>query len=150
MASSSSAKKVILISNNGQKFEVDETVALFSQTVKHLIEVGCIDGGITLHNVDSATLAKVLEYCTHHASNKRFFTKFESKYVEDLIVDRNMLYAAANYLNIKGLLNLTCQAVSDMIIGKTVEKIRETFNIKNDFTEEEEAVMRAENSWAFE
>ena len=57
---------------------------------------------------------------------------------------------AANYLNIKGLLDLTCQTVADMIKGKTPEEIRKTFNIKNDFTPEEEEEVRRENQWAFE
>lgn len=41
------------------------------------------------------------------------------------------LAQAANYLNIKSLLDLTCQTVADMIKGKTPEEIRKTFNIKN-------------------
>lgn len=57
---------------------------------------------------------------------------------------------AANYLNIKALLDLTCQTVADMIKGKTPEEIRTTFNIKNDFTPEEEEEVRRENQWAFE
>jgi len=57
---------------------------------------------------------------------------------------------AANYLDIKGLLDLTCQTVADMIKGKTPEEIRKTFNIKNDFTPEEEEEVRRENQWAFE
>ena len=64
----------------------------------------------------------------------------------------NLLYypQAANYLNIKSLLDLTCQTVADMIKGKTPEEIRKTFNIKNDFTPEEEEEVRRENQWAFE
>ena len=57
---------------------------------------------------------------------------------------------AANYLDIKSLLDLTCQTVADMIKGKTPEEIRKTFNIKNDFTPEEEEEVRRENQWAFE
>lgn len=59
-------------------------------------------------------------------------------------------FQAANYLNIKSLLDLTCQTVADMLKGKTPEEIRKTFNIKNDFTPEEEEEVRRENAWAFE
>jgi S-phase kinase-associated protein 1 len=37
-----------------------------------------------------------------------------------------------------------------MIKGKTSEEIRETFNIVNDFSPEEEEEIRRENQWAFE
>ena len=57
---------------------------------------------------------------------------------------------AANFLNIKGLLDLTCQSVADLIKGKSPEDIRKTFNIRNDFTPEEEAAVRKENQWAFD
>ncbi|XP_056691744.1 SKP1-like protein 1A [Spinacia oleracea] len=60
------------------------------------------------------------------------------------------LILAANYLDIKSLLDLTCQTVADMIKGKTPEDIRKIFHIKNDFTEKEEAEIRKENQWAFE
>ncbi|XP_028084096.1 uncharacterized protein LOC114285257 [Camellia sinensis] len=52
---------------------------------------------------------------------------------------------AANYLNIKSLLDLTCQTVVDMIKGKTPEEIWKTFNIKNDFSADEEEEVRREN-----
>jgi S-phase kinase-associated protein 1 len=54
---------------------------------------------------------------------------------------------AANYLDIKPLLDVTCKTVSNMIKGKTPEEIRKTFNIKNDFTPEEEEAIRKENEW---
>ena len=60
------------------------------------------------------------------------------------------LLLAANYLNIKSLLNLLCDVVAAKIRGKSPEEIRTIFNIKNDFTPEEEAEVRRENQWAFE
>ena len=45
---------------------------------------------------------------------------------------------------------LCCQTVADIIKGKTPEEIRAYFNIKNDFTPEEEEEVRRENQWAFE
>lgn len=57
---------------------------------------------------------------------------------------------AANYLNIKGLLDLTCRTVANMMQGKSPEEIRALFNIVNDYTPEEEAEVRRENQWAFD
>ena len=60
------------------------------------------------------------------------------------------LILAANYLDIKGLLNIGCKVVARMIQGKSPEEIRKTFNIKNDFTPEEEEQIRKENEWCNE
>ena len=65
-------------------------------------------------------------------------------------VDQGTLFElilAANYLDIKALLDLTCKTVANMIKGKTPEEIRKTFNIKNDFSPEEEEQVRKENEW---
>ena len=153
---------VTLISSDHERFEVPEAAATMSQTIRHMIEDGCTDGGIPLPNVTGSILAKVLEYCNKHAaasaggegssssSDKEELVKFDKAFVE---VDQATLFdliLAANYLNVKGMLDLTCQTVADMIKGKSVEEIRQTFNIKNDFTPEEEAEIRKENQWAFD
>ncbi|GAV74714.1 Skp1 domain-containing protein/Skp1_POZ domain-containing protein [Cephalotus follicularis] len=151
-----SSKKFTLMSSDGESFEVDEAVAVESQTIKHMIEDNCADNGIPLPNVTSKILAKVIEYCKKHVETPKSEDRgavneaFDEEFVK---VDQATLFAlilAANYLNIKGLLDLTCQTVADMIKGKTPEEIRETFNIKNDFTPEEEEEVRRENQWAFE
>ncbi len=117
------------------------------------------DNGIPLPNVTSKILSKVIEYCKKHVEAPKpeersgvdeelkawdaDFVKVDQATLFDLIL-------AANYLNIKSLLDLTCQTVADMIKGKTPEEIRKIFNIKNDFTPEEEEEVRRENQWAFE
>nr|XP_043624853.1 SKP1-like protein 1B [Erigeron canadensis] len=160
--STSSKKMIVLKSSDGETFEVEEIVALESQTIKHMIEDDCADTSIPLPNVSSKILSKVIEYCKKHvessssenkddkASSEDDLKSFDSEFVK---VDQGTLFdliLAANYLNIKSLLDLTCQTVADMIKGKTPEEIRKTFNIKNDFTPEEEEEVRRENAWAFE
>ncbi|KAF7129298.1 hypothetical protein RHSIM_Rhsim10G0207900 [Rhododendron simsii] len=155
---STASKKITLKSSDGEAFEVEEVVALESQTIKHMIEDDCADSVIPLPNVTSKILAKVIEYCKKHVETPKTedrsaedelktwdaeFVKVEQPVLFDLIL-------AANYLNIKSLLDLTCQTVADMIKGKTPEEIRKTFNIKNDFTPDEEEEVRRENQWAFE
>ncbi|XP_073106626.1 SKP1-like protein 1 [Elaeis guineensis] len=65
-------------------------------------------------------------------------------------VDARTLAKAADYLEIKGLLDLACEQVANMIRGKHVEEIRKTFNIKNDFTPKEEEEIRKQHPWLFE
>ncbi|KAJ3326617.1 Skp1- protein [Blyttiomyces sp. JEL0837] len=69
---------------------------------------------------------------------------------EFMQVDQGTLFElilAANYLDMKNLLDLGCKTVANMIKGKSVEEIRKTFNIVNDFTPEEEEQIRKENEW---
>ncbi|CAI9104796.1 OLC1v1003558C1 [Oldenlandia corymbosa var. corymbosa] len=158
----STSKNIVLKSSDGETFEVEEAVALESQTIKHMIEDNCADNSIPLPNVTSKILAKVIEYCKRHVdaakaaegtaekTSDEDLKSFDADFVK---VDQGTLFdliLAANYLNIKSLLDLTCQTVADMIKGKTPEEIRKTFNIKNDFTPEEEEEVRRENAWAFE
>ncbi|ONH95168.1 hypothetical protein PRUPE_7G054500 [Prunus persica] len=152
-------KKITLKSDDNQTFEVEVAVAMQLQTIKHMVEDDCADDAIPLPNVTSSALAKVIEYCKKHheedadVNNKEslkswmlsppLFVKVDLSKLFDLIL-------AANYLDIKSLLDLTCQTVADMIKDKTPEEIRVIFNIENDFTPEEEKEIRKENEWAFE
>ncbi|GKD11584.1 SKP1-like protein 1A, partial [Tanacetum coccineum] len=110
------------------------------------------DAAIPLPNVKSGILSKVIEYCKKHVKApdtedkiaKEDLKAFDAEFVK---VDQNTLFdliEAANYLNVKSLLDLTCQTVAEMIKGKTPEKIRKKFNIKNDYTREEEEAVRRE------
>ncbi|XP_034681193.1 uncharacterized protein LOC117911105 isoform X2 [Vitis riparia] len=150
--------KLTLQSSDGMFFYVDVAVAMESQTIKHMIEDRCADNAIPLPNVTSKILARVIEYCKKHVETP----KAEEHAVNDELrawdadfvkVDQATLFdliLAANYLEIKSLLDLTCQTVADMIRGKTPEEIRKTFLRKHDFTPEEEEEVRRENQWAFE
>lgn len=53
-------------------------------------------------------------------------------------------------MDIKGLLDTACKPLAKMFVNKTVEELRETLNLVNDFTPEEEEQIRKENEWCAE
>ncbi|XP_020572701.1 SKP1-like protein 1A [Phalaenopsis equestris] len=149
--------KVTLKSSDGDMFVVEEAVARESQSILHMLQDGCGDGVIPLPNVNTKILSKVIEYCEKHSrsgsSDDKRVEELKNWDADFVKVDQATLYElmlAANYLNITGLLDLTCKTVADMINDKTPEEIRRTLNIKNDFTPEEEAAVRRENFWALD
>ncbi|CAN0930095.1 SKP1-like protein 4 [Linum grandiflorum] len=118
-------------------------------------------GAIPLDYVTGSILSKVIKYCRMHTSAiaeadkvrkwDQEFVKVNLMMLFDLIlVDVVYYLKAADYLNIKELLDLTCQKAAHVIFGKTTEEMCKIFNIKNDFTPEEEANIRIENRWAYQ
>ena len=83
----------------------------------------------------------IRDFCCQYDAD--FFEDMEQETVFEVIL-------AANVLSYQPLLDLSCACVASMIKGKSPEEIRQTFNIVNDFTPEEEAQVREENKWCEE
>ncbi|ODQ81863.1 hypothetical protein BABINDRAFT_160094, partial [Babjeviella inositovora NRRL Y-12698] len=161
----SDTPKVIIVSSDNGKFPVEQKVAEKSVLIKKMIEDLAPNGleedfEIPTPNVRSNVLKAVLEWCEHHKDTEfpdeddddtRKITPVDDWDKNFLQVDQEMLYEiilAANYLNIRPLLDAGCKVVAEMIRGKSPEEIRKTFNIVNDFSPEEEAAIKRENEWA--
>ncbi|CAL9248693.1 unnamed protein product [Arabidopsis halleri] len=174
-----SSNKIVLTSSDGESFQVEEVVARKLQIVGHMIEDDCVIKSIPLQNVTGKTLSMVLEYCKKHVDDvvdddvvpesteahdaseetkkkvddveaKKKLDAWDAEFMKDLNMETIFnIILAANYLNVKGLLDLTCQTVADHIKDKTPEEVRVIFNIENDFTPEEEEAIRKENAWTF-
>jgi S-phase kinase-associated protein 1 len=76
-------------------------------------------------------------------------------YVRFISIPQEDLYhliLAANYMDIKPLLDLGCSYIATMIKDKSMDEIRNTFNIANEMTPEEEKALREDpkNKWAEE
>lgn len=124
---------------------------------------------IPVPDTSSETLELVLEYMEHYVNRPVKTLERPLKHPIENLVDKwdleflhNKLHIdkghaslfevmqAANFLNINGLLDLTCGCVANMIRGKNAEQIREMFKIENDFTPGEEERIRTENGWCNE
>lgn len=164
-----STHTTIQISKEGESFTVDVSVAKMSKLVESTIDEDDDDDDdeeqgqeIQLPNVKAVVLAKVIEYCEHYKLEEMtpITTPLKSSKIEDLVqtwyadyvkLEQVLLFelvTAANFMDIKPLLDLTCLAVSVMIKGKSAVELRSIFNLSNEFTPEEEAQVREENKWA--
>ena len=157
-------ESLTLESQDKERFDVAKKVAIMSELVKTVADGDPDETTIPLPNVKGSVLSKVIKYMTYHESNPAKeiekplksgnMAEVVSKWDADFVnVDQELLFElilAANYMDIKPLLDLACAKVASMIKGKTPDQIRKTFNIKNDFTESEEAAVRSENRWAEE
>jgi len=159
-------EKVLLVTSDNEQFQVEPAVAYRSVLIKNMVEdIGESNNPIPLPNVSANVLKKVLEWCDHHKKDPEVpasalddvddsrkktteISDWDQKFIQ---VDQEMLFEiilAANYLDIKPLLDVGCKTVANMIKGKQPEEIRKLFNIVNDFTPEEEAQIKKENEWA--
>jgi S-phase kinase-associated protein 1 len=166
--SSSNEATVNLLSQSGDVFEVPLSVCKMSELVKSMLPDEGEDmeevSDIPLPNVRTEVLQKVIEFCTKYRDDPmdNIEKPLKSSNVSELVgawyanfvnVEQEMLFElilAANFMDIKPLLDLTCATVASLIKGKNPEEIRQTFNIVNDFTPEEEAQVREENKWCEE
>merc|ERR1712199_19428 len=143
-------QEVVLLSKDEREFKLKFGIALMSETIKALssfpededdqADWEVPQAAIPLPPVEGAILAKVIEYCTYHTENKEAKEDERDAWDKKFAgVDDDTLFSlilAANYLDIKPLLDLTCKTVA--------------VNIKNDFTPEEEEEVRKENAWCEE
>uniref|UniRef100_A0A2K6MVN5 S-phase kinase-associated protein 1 n=2 Tax=Rhinopithecus TaxID=542827 RepID=A0A2K6MVN5_RHIBE len=123
-----------VLSSDGEIFDVE--IAKQSVTIKTMLEDLRMDDG----DNDAAPLTNVnvIWWCTHHKNGSPPPKDDDQEFLK---VDQgilSVLLLPANYLDIKGLLDVTRKTVANMIKEKSPEKICKTSNIKNDFTEEEE------------
>lgn len=149
---------IILLSSDNKEIKVEKEAAEKSLLIKNMLEdIEDFESPIPLPNVKYDVLKKVVEWCMHNEDDIIKKNEEEDKNIEInewdkkfINVDQEMLFdiiLAANYLDIKRLLDLGCKSVANMIKGKTADEIRKIFNITNDFTPEEEAQIRKENEW---
>jgi len=161
-ATPETAKKLLLQCSDDQLVEVDPAIVEMSGTLKNMMDDlsdGSDGSSIPVPNVTSKIMQKVIEYCAHHHAHPAPVPSDDRARIDEPIdpwdqefckVDLNTIFElilAANYLDIHQLLDVTCKSIANIIKGKSPEEIRKIFNIKNDFTPEEEEQVRKENEW---
>eukprot|EP00090_Calanus_glacialis_P032823 TRINITY_DN54360_c0_g1_i1.p1 TRINITY_DN54360_c0_g1~~TRINITY_DN54360_c0_g1_i1.p1 ORF type:complete len:163 (+),score=71.73 TRINITY_DN54360_c0_g1_i1:38-526(+) len=154
--------KIKLLSNEGEGFELDTEVAKKSEVIKEMLE-NCDDSSedVPLPTISSDQLRKVVQWLEQHRGdvvmdrlkgedrdyNSDNIPEWDKKFFNLSQVELFDLILAANYLDIKDMLDLLAKSVANMMKGKTAQEIRETFSIDCDLTEEEIEKIQNENEW---
>ncbi|XP_034652154.1 S-phase kinase-associated protein 1 [Drosophila subobscura] len=143
-----------LESSDGVVFDTDAETAKCSGTIRHMLEDCRLEDEveeqplIPVPNVNSTTLQKILSWAQYHRNDVPTAEEDETEkypvcqWDADFLatVDQGTLFElimAANYLDIRALMNAACQTVANMIKGHTSDEIRLIFNIPREATEED-------------
>jgi len=141
------AETLMVETSDGELVDVEKTVATkMSLAIRKKIESAGPNGVIQFDNITARALSKVMEYCHMHTAphivtmEKGMDLKtWDEKFVKLDPGTLCELASAAYHLQIKPLVDLTCQAIAQLLKGKTPAEIRRTFNILYDFQPEDDA-----------
>jgi S-phase kinase-associated protein 1 len=136
---------ITLVSKEGDKFEMERRAAKMSNVLKPLLNDEENDEKeFPLILIETAVLKKVIEYCNYHSGQIAkttgiIETDWDTTFLEGIIGEsedaqrrnRTMLFdllRAANFLDIKSLLDLTCVKVASMI-QKDIGEFQNTIDL---------------------
>ncbi|XP_051113155.1 SKP1-like protein 12 [Andrographis paniculata] len=148
-----------LRSSDGKELKIFRIVAQQSSTIMNLLDLEEESNTdvIPVSEVDGSTLEKLIELMNNHTEKSFNYlgVKERKKFYNDFFANWKILDVlnfglVANYLGVQVIFDEACQKMADMIKSKSVEWVRKVFEIKNDFTPEEEEDLKKENKWAYE
>lgn len=145
------SKNLTLLSSENIKVNIDSKSAERSNLLKGLIQDYTEDTDIPMPEIKADILKKCVEYLIHYKDlePKEIPKPLPSPNLLDVTdewdvnfigIDLDSVFDiinAANYLDIKSLLDLACSKIASTMKGKSAEEIRTIFNLENDLTEDE-------------
>lgn len=157
--------QITLISKDGQIFTTSIKFSQLSEFVARVIQ-DYSNEPIELKQISSSTMQKILAYSHYHnftlppppqrplKSNDLsqnipdpWDVQFISELAEEDLID---LISAANYLDMRSLLELCLASVANSFKDKTLDQLKQIYNIEEDLTPEVEEQLKREYPWALE
>jgi S-phase kinase-associated protein 1 len=151
-------ESIEVITQDEKRIKIPKTLASMSEYIKGVIAADASAKEIPVKNVNAKTIEKIIQWMEYHkkvASRaiprplksgdlKETVGPWDANYI-DLDIDAVFdILLAANFLDIKPLLELCCARIASLMIGKTPKQIRKAFNLPDEFSPEEEARIRKE------
>ena len=152
-------KTLTLISSDNKKVHIDSKSAERSLLLRGLIQDYSEDTDIPIHDINGEILSKIVDWLVHWRDNeprtipkplpsadfKEATEEWNVEWISKFSLEDNYeLIVAANFMDIKSLLDLACARIAIEFKGKTIEEIRDVFNIPVDMTDEEQQQIEEE------
>lgn len=146
------SKTLTLESCDKQKITIDSKSAERSTLLKEVLNDYSEDKDVSISDVKGDILKKCVEYLTHYKDTEPseipkplpsanlldVTNEWDVAFINGIDLDSTFdLINAANYMDIKPLLDLACAKIASIMKGKSAEEIRSIFNIECDLTEDE-------------
>ena len=146
-------ESLTFISSELNHLKVNTKAAVRSNVIKYLVNDYPEIEEIPLKEIKYSTLLKVKEYLEHYKDlepkeitqplpQKDFKKCIDSWDYDYINLDNETIFEimnAANFMDIKPLLDLTCAKIASEIKGKNEEEIRRLFKMEKDCNEDEDS-----------
>ena len=165
VATEKNSVMVSVKASDGATFPISKNVAMESGLIKEMIEMTEVEDDqlketpIPIPNFKGSILEKVIKWISKHQGENipeeddEPTLEMSDWDVDFFNIDQGDIFQiilAANFMQIPGLINYGCKAIAKLLNDKETEEIRKAFNMKSDFTEEEEKKAREQNVWCME
>jgi hypothetical protein len=151
--------EITLKANDGGEFKIGLNFAKASGTLAdNLDDLGdgdVLKSHIPLGNIDSANLAKVIEYLVHYKGAPPSedliavgtFTDWDKAFLPKDTDELFVLTMAADYMGVSSLLHMCARHIATCIKGKTKEEIDAFMGVKVPLTKQQEEDARKHPAW---
>ena len=151
-----------LVIKEGKEIELTKKAAELSELLKTAINDYPKESSFPLNDLDEKNAELIKEFLSHFngeapkeiekpiQSNemKNLTDEWSANFVDKMSMEELVnLTVAANYMGINSLLDLCCAKVASLCKDKSEAEIFKTFNITEQFTEEEINKIKEENKW---
>tara|TARA_B100000902_G_scaffold394221_1_gene450092 strand:+ start:677 stop:1291 length:615 start_codon:yes stop_codon:yes gene_type:complete len=165
MAAAPTSYEVIVLCDANTKHKMTLKQARMCGTIANMLDDidDESDVPIPIPNVKGEIFEKVIAFCKKYEDMKLITTEeedlemrvkplegWDKDYVNVPLAVLFEMILAANFLDLKHMLNLTCKSVAEMIKGKTPTEIKKVFGIEGDFTDVEREHVIRDNPWLLE
>jgi hypothetical protein len=147
-----------LICSDGSRVKISKNLIHMSAYIKGIVDADSTVKEIHLKEISSTAIGYMLEWMNYHknieprpipkplksANLKEVVLAWDANFIDKDLESVFELLLTSNFLGVNDLLNLCCARVGSMMLGKTPRQIRKGFNIPDEFTPEDEAMIRKE------